>query len=205
MRTLEECEIDIRKGFAIAGKAFKEIRDNKLYKANYSRFEDYCQNVWQYGKAYVNRLIAASETMDNLQENGANLAPNSEGVIRPLTVLPKEQQAEAWEKAVEASPKGKPTAKEVSNIVSMYTGKPVKFAKPILHPTKAQLRQAEKEMDIRHHSLERWNDLIGTVIHDLESFSDYHDSEYLLESLTTAIQTWANTTKKRKVNKQKSK
>ena len=72
-----------------------EIRDRRLYKEvkGYKTFEEYCRVEWDFSRAYSNRLIASSKTLEVLAPVGANL-PATERQTRPLTQLEPEQQAE---------------------------------------------------------------------------------------------------------------
>jgi hypothetical protein len=154
MRTLEQCELAIKRGFAEAGKAFKEIRDRRLYKKSYSRFEDYCQKTWNANRNYVNKLIRASDTMDNLGTNGTQKLPSNEREVRPLTVLETaKEQKEVYEVAAMTAPNGKVTAKHVAHVVDTY--KHVKDiggdTATLLHVvrTPEQLADYEKDLDKR--------------------------------------------------------
>ena len=54
---LSKLETTIQKGmqtFFEVGAALKEIRDNKLYRAEFERFEDYCQERWGFTRQYAN-------------------------------------------------------------------------------------------------------------------------------------------------------
>jgi hypothetical protein len=60
---LAELETVIEHGratFSEVGHALMEIRDSRLYRVTHKTFEDYCRERWDMGRAYANRLIAAS-------------------------------------------------------------------------------------------------------------------------------------------------
>lgn len=136
MRTLEQCEVAIQKGFAEAGQAFKEIRDNRLYKDKYRRFEDYCKEVHQLGRHAVNKLIAASNVIENLVTNGhQNRLPTSERVARELTSLPPDAQSTVWQAATETAPNNTPIAKHVASIKEIFE----KNKRDMEHPDVANL------------------------------------------------------------------
>jgi hypothetical protein len=66
---------------------------------------------WGFTKTQANRLIASSALTAILTPIGVK--PSAESVARPLTKLETpEEQREPWQAAVEASPSGKPTAKQ---------------------------------------------------------------------------------------------
>jgi len=116
-RDLTHLENIIERGldtFVEVGKALAEIRDRRLYRIEHKTFEAYCRDKWNMGRAYAHRLMVAAETVEMLPMGDK---PQSERQTRPLTKLPKEKRAEAWQKAVEASPTGQPTPKEVEAAV----------------------------------------------------------------------------------------
>ena len=58
------CEEVVSSGwntFVQVGLALARIRDRKLYRIEFHRFETYCQAKWQYGRNYVNCLISAAQ------------------------------------------------------------------------------------------------------------------------------------------------
>src|ERR1700704_412288 len=77
-RTLEQCEQAINVGFLMAGEAFKEIRDRRLYVTAYGSggFEAYCQQKHHRARTYVNRQIKAYELYQEQKGNLGPLGPN---------------------------------------------------------------------------------------------------------------------------------
>lgn len=117
---LEAYEVVIANGlqtFYEVGTALAEIRDNRLYRAEFKTFEDYCDQRWGIGRNYANKVIAASKVVKNLGTNVPTL-PVSESQTRPLTSLPPHEQQRAWQEAVDTAPNGKPTAAHVQRIVN---------------------------------------------------------------------------------------
>ena len=117
---LERCEVVIKQGldtFVEVGQALLTIRDKRLYRASFRTFEEYCNQRWSMGRAYVNRIIAAADVVANLAPIGAIL-PQIESQARPLASLAPELQPIAWQQAIEAAD-GKPvTAKVVQHVVN---------------------------------------------------------------------------------------
>ena len=73
---LTQLETDIGEGlktFMKVGTALLEIRDARLYRQDYNTFEEYCQERWNLSKTHSNRLIAASEVVQNLTPIGVIL------------------------------------------------------------------------------------------------------------------------------------
>lgn len=117
-KRLTSLEARIESGFETfreVGSALMEIRDSRLYRASHSTFEDYCCERWGMNRNYANKLIRASAAV--LELGTTVPKPSSESQVRPLLALPKEQRAEAWEMAVEATGGGTPTAAIVERAV----------------------------------------------------------------------------------------
>lgn len=111
---LAECEAIIERGrdtFVEVGNALLRIREERLYRAEFGTFQEYCEAKWQMSKTHANRLIDAAEIAENLTPTG--VTPSSERASRPLKSLPVRAQRKAWTKAVESSKTGQPTEKEV--------------------------------------------------------------------------------------------
>ncbi len=115
---LFECEQVIERGlntFVEVGAALLEIRDNRLYKDNYSTFEEYCRERWGMVRRQADRLIQSAEVAENLRPIG--LIPANEAQARPLVGLLPEQQVQVWQEAIETAPEGKVTAAHVQEVV----------------------------------------------------------------------------------------
>lgn len=85
-------------------------RDNRLYRAEYDTFEQYCRERWSFKRDYANKLIASSKVIENL--NTIVSKPVTESQARPLSKLPAKEQKEVWQEAVETAPGGKATDKQ---------------------------------------------------------------------------------------------
>jgi hypothetical protein len=125
-QALARCETTIEHGlqtFYAVGNALVEIRDERLYRATHRAFEDYCQERWGMTRQHANRLIAAAETVKNLEPIGSILPsyplPTAESQIRSLTNLAPEQQIGAWTEAVGRSG-GQPTAAIVEQVAKEW-------------------------------------------------------------------------------------
>jgi hypothetical protein len=71
-------------------QALLTIRNERLYRADYSTFEEYCVKLWGMKRHYANRLIGAVGVIDNLGPIGP--IPVTESQARSITRLePKEQ------------------------------------------------------------------------------------------------------------------
>lgn len=100
---LGQCEAVIAEGaktFVAVGNALLEIRDKRLYRLEFSTFEDYCFKKWGIARRHSYRMIAAAEIVENVS-HGTHLAPQNERQLRPLTILEPEEQREVWAQVVE--------------------------------------------------------------------------------------------------------
>jgi len=98
--------------FLAVGKALLTIRDRGLYREGYKTFKDYCNQKWQMGRQYADRLIAGSQIGANLTPTGdlctpCEIQPTAERQVRPLVVLDLNQQRDVREIAVRTAPVGK--------------------------------------------------------------------------------------------------
>ena len=82
------------RGLSKMARSLEEIRNDRLYRATHSTFAAYCQDRWKKSSRYINMLISAGETQDNLSSLGT-WVPTQEKHLRQLSSLNPEQQAEA--------------------------------------------------------------------------------------------------------------
>jgi len=75
------------------GRALREIRDARLYRATHGTFEDYCEQRWEIEWRRAYQLMDASAAAENLNICSGP-RPATEGQLRPLAGLPPEQQRE---------------------------------------------------------------------------------------------------------------
>jgi len=82
------------------GLALATIRDRRLYRQEFTTFEEYCRSRWEYGRRYINQLISAAQVFTSLGANGSQ-KPIYERQVLPLVGLTPEQAQLAWDKAVQ--------------------------------------------------------------------------------------------------------
>jgi hypothetical protein len=115
---LQQCEAIIEQGlrtFVDVGAALLKIRDSKLYRQDYSTFEEYCNDRWKFSDRRARMYIDASKAIGNLQSGTTvPVLPTNERQARPLTKLEPEDQVKAWHKVIESAPEGKITANDRS-------------------------------------------------------------------------------------------
>lgn len=108
--------------FYEVGTALLAIRDKRLYRADYSTFEDYCRERWQLKQSRAYQLMDAANVMTNLQSSTIVELPTNESQVRQLTQLDEEAQRLAWEVVQQTAPAGKVTAAHVKSVVSVLKG-----------------------------------------------------------------------------------
>lgn len=91
----------------------RAIREDRLYRAEYKNFEDYCRCRWDLSHRYVNVQIEAAEAADDVSEvetEMGTILPKSVDVASQLAQIDSTpERADVWKKAVETAPKSKET------------------------------------------------------------------------------------------------
>ncbi len=109
---LYQCEEVIERGlntFVDVGNALLEIRDSKLYRQDFTTFEDYCKERWGIERRRAYQLMEAAKAVENVYLS-TQTVPVNELQARPLTALDPQEQIEAWKRVIENTPEGKITA-----------------------------------------------------------------------------------------------
>lgn len=119
---LGACETAIEKGVKSVGENLLTIRDQRLYRASYGTFEEYCEQRWGFKKSYANRLITAGKTAARLGTIVTkDQVPTAEGHLREIAKAPEEKQAEVLQTGQKmAAESGRtPTAKDYADARKM--------------------------------------------------------------------------------------
>jgi hypothetical protein len=117
---LARCEAAVERGlttFVEVGSALMQIRDGRLYRAEFATFEEYCQDRWGMSRIRAHQLIGASSVAANVL-TVVNTPPTNERQARPLAPLEPDQQRVAWAHAVETAPEGRPSEAHVRRAVA---------------------------------------------------------------------------------------
>ncbi len=122
-----QCEERIRRGLIAwneAGQSLALIRDSRLYRDEFSTFEEYCEVFWNKSRDWAYKLIGSSEVARILQTN-VHKPPINQGQVRSLIPLIDEPKKliSAWDSAVESSFDGSPTGLEVKAAVAKIAPK----------------------------------------------------------------------------------
>ncbi len=109
LKSLEAVIDKGQKTFNEVGCALAEIRDSKLYRADFKTFEDYCRVKWGWGKSYATHLISAAKTVNQLPPEMVTIV-TTEGQARELSKIAPEKRVEVLELV---SSQGAVTAKAI--------------------------------------------------------------------------------------------
>lgn len=144
LQSLESVVARGQKAFVEVGCALAEIRNSKLYRADFKTFEDYCREKWGWEKRHAYRLIEAADVAKTCPV-GHELT--NERQARELAKVEPAARAEVLEIAAEAGPV---TADAIRQASEEYQAKQVvgSVPQPKLDPDKAVKQAAE--------NLRRW-------------------------------------------------
>lgn len=118
---LDQLEATIERGlssFVEVGNALAEIRDGRLYRAEFGTFEEYCRGKWGMGRSYAYEIMESATVAENVRSSGH--LPSAVSQARPLASLTPERQIEVWQTAVNTAPNGKVTAAHVQEVVTAF-------------------------------------------------------------------------------------
>jgi hypothetical protein len=114
---LSDAEGIIERGFTTfveVGSALAVIREQRLYRATHETFDLYCRERWGWTKRRASQLITSAAVVLGLAETGTVVPkPTNEWQARALGKVAPGKRIEVWQQAVDASPNGKPTSKDV--------------------------------------------------------------------------------------------
>lgn len=122
---LQRCEKIIQNGlksFMEVGHCLTVIRNNRLYRGEFSSFESYCRNRWGISRPYAYKLIAGANVVADLSaEEDITVLPDNANQVRKLTKLNREDRITVWKKVLqESATTGKPiTARLVHEVVEI--------------------------------------------------------------------------------------
>lgn len=110
--------------FIAVGEALGQIRDGRLYRATHTTFADYLAERWPDigGRRQADRLISAAEVERDLRPIGLSVA--NEAQARELAPLAPDERRKVMQRAVEASPDGKPTAAAIKRAAETFLPEP---------------------------------------------------------------------------------
>lgn len=102
-QALDRCEAIIERGaqtFREVGDALAEIRDKRLYRQHYDRWEEYCQDRWGIGGSRARQLIGASGVARQI-ESVTTVTLSNEAQARAAGKAPTSMRGRVAERAAE--------------------------------------------------------------------------------------------------------
>jgi hypothetical protein len=188
-RTLRDNEAVIQRGLTQVWEvaaALADIREQKQYReAGFKTFEDYCQERWQFGRDYAERLIQGSQVYDNIASMVSDVDDEMPTIVGKNSVLPAtesqtrairketkdpKEQAAVWVQAVEDAGGEQPTAPQIKEAAAKVTASKTAPA-PAEEPEPAKL--CDEFGPLALHLVPLWSRLaevkeIERVVRDLK-------------------------------------
>jgi hypothetical protein len=92
----------VESGLLRIGHALKAIKEDRLYRAHYTTFEEFMESEFGKGRQYGYKLIKAYDVLTNLLEDGVSAAnlPDTERLCRELArISDRKMRKNVWERA----------------------------------------------------------------------------------------------------------
>ena len=113
-----ELKAQVKRGAFQMAEALREIRDRKLYLAEYATFEDFVKSEYQMSDGYARRLIRSANTNDALISAGVEVLPTAPYQVKELSKLEDPADVvEVWNEAVSRSGGNVPSGTTVPLLV----------------------------------------------------------------------------------------
>lgn len=113
--TVEAAMVRTQEAFFEFCAGLLTIRDERLYRASYPTFEEYCLRRWGMGRQRAYQLIDATQVIENLSTMVDIPMPTNERQTRALASLAPDQQREVWAAAIDSALNGQPTAAHIEH------------------------------------------------------------------------------------------
>lgn len=136
---LAEHESEMKRCWQEFARRLAIIRDERLYEAEFSTFEDYCQSRWGISRRAANYKIEAGQVASELEHSLGNTFPKpSERTAREFKEVPKEDRPKVAEVAKEvAKEKGRET----------INSRDVKDAKAKIYKVETKVEELPRDED----------------------------------------------------------
>ncbi len=166
----QRLELRVERAFYESGLALKELRYRRLYRNTHKSFEQYCQDRFGFQRRYPYYLIDAVDVVDNLCTNSAQILPNKETQVRPLTKLKPDKQYQVWQEAVEQVGGRVPPARIVKDAVLRHVGIVERLKQKNPSPSEFAQGDVVEIKSLKRSPLHPFNAMWGTIEH-VGSFS----------------------------------
>lgn len=143
------------------GELLLTAQRREAWKAmGYASWRAYAKAEFKFSQSRAYQLMDHAEILEVISPKGENstmVEKPTERVTRPLAKLPPRHQQDAWEEAVRSSPGGKPTARQVGQVVRRrlsFDRLPTHAEKTgtkltsLYHETARSVRQAWKKFNL---------------------------------------------------------
>lgn len=158
-REFGKLEAVIKKGlrsFVEVGQALMDVRDKRLYRAQYPSFEAYCQDRWGIGARRSRQLISGSVVVFEMKDRNPGsvlpILPESEKQARPLAGLSPGQREHVWGQAV-AEAGGQPTSSRVEELArAALASLPPERQREVLAREEERIQQSRQDHEIKAQS-----------------------------------------------------
>ena len=111
----EALKVEIRQDIRVGVEAFERasqkllrVRDERLYREEFSTFEEFCREILSHSKTHVNRMLAAADVIRGLIAQGETVLPDNERVARELAKYPKSERLMIWKRARQIADRSRP-------------------------------------------------------------------------------------------------
>lgn len=130
----QELEATISRGwrtFIQVGEALEEIRAKRLYREDFTTFEEYCQKVWSWSRQRAYQMMDGAKTARTLEEVGVQVSSEKQArelkpVAQAVAAAPVAQRKsvfeEAMQKAMTPTPAPAPVQKPSAPVASWSGG-----------------------------------------------------------------------------------
>ena len=170
---LRECEKIISIGlhaFVEVGNALVEIRNQRLYRANFPNFELYCRERWQLKRQRAYEMMEAAEIVQSLHDSMSEISdklPQKESHAAQLVKVPAEDRSKVWKEVVNSSENNHQpiTAKRIAEAINVHKNyiHLADEAPRILLPLPPELPKALPKPEEKRLSEDEHNKLIQKV------------------------------------------
>lgn len=183
-----QCEQAINVSYLMAGEAFKEIRDRRLYLVKYGSFEVYCQDEHQRSKRHVNRLIRAYELYVEQKGNLGPMGPAfAERHYRELAKLKTRATRTAAVMEIRSRFDEAPTAEQVREVVEAMLGKRREPEKPFVREAKTEKPHIEAYEEEQEEAYEGFYMKPKHLEEDVETIIDTYSRYLSLEQVCNLV------------------
>lgn len=199
---LTELEAVIERGletFVEVGMALAQIQQERLYRENYSNFEDYCRARWSISRPRAYQLIESAATVNDLSTMVDAPPPTNERQVRELSkIKDPETRAKVWKEANETAAKFKrpvtakavrevATASPIQKIVDDFVST-LPSPQPVIEEPEVQQLGIKKKFDRKEAAR-----LVSAVVWDVNYQAKQHPElsnafESILDNIRVALE-----------------